>query len=92
VSVATQLWLVPTPPQSTVSVDVPAAQVPVQPVRLTVPSVIAAPVNDPSMPGIAVPLSALPLEANVIVHALCVTHCAAVALTSPQPWPLIEIE
>ena len=38
------------PPQSTLSVEVAAVQVPVQPVRARVPSVIAAPEKDPSLP------------------------------------------
>ena len=88
VSVASQLWLVPTPPQSTVSDDALAFHAPVQPVRLLVPSVIAAPVNEPSMPIIAVPFMPLPLDASVIAHALCVMHNAALALRSPHPWPV----
>jgi hypothetical protein len=78
-----------------VRVDVLAFQLPTQPVRFAVPSVIAAPVNEPSIAGMAVPLSALPAPAelaNVVVHALCVMHWGALALRSPHPAPLIATE
>ena len=90
-SCAVQLWLVPVPPQSTVSVELEVSHVPVQPVRADVPSVIAALVNEPSMASMVVPSSALPaveLDVNVIVQAFCVMHSGAAASRSPQPWPL----
>jgi len=79
------------PPQSTVSVDVLAFQVPVQPVRFDVPSVIAEPVNAPSTSTFALPFNAMPLLANAIAHAFCVTHSGALAARSPQPCPLSVI-
>jgi hypothetical protein len=60
VNIARQLWLEPTPPQSTVIVEVAVSHVPTQPVRFDVPSVIAAPTNDPSIPRLAIPFNAMP--------------------------------
>ena len=63
VRVAMQLCELPTPPQSTVSCDVAAFHMPVQPVRLPVPSVTAPPVKLPFMSRVTVPLSAEPVPA-----------------------------
>ena len=63
VRVAMQLCELPIPPQSTVSCDVAAFQVPVQPERLTVPSFTTAPLaKSPLMSMATVPLSAVPPE------------------------------
>jgi hypothetical protein len=61
VSVAMQLCDEPTPPQSTVSCDIPTFHVPVQPVRWSVPSVTAPLVKSPLMSRVTVPLSADPV-------------------------------
>ena len=92
----------PVPPQSTVSVEEPASHVAVQPVRPPVPSVIAAPMNEPSMAMSVVPLSAQPVAEpqfppagpveSVMLHAVCLMHWRAVSLVSPHPCPLSATE
>ena len=62
VRVATQLCELPAPPQSTVSCDADAFHIPVQPVRLTVPSVTAPFAKLPLMSRSTVPLSTEPPE------------------------------
>jgi hypothetical protein len=51
-------WLLPVPPQSAVRIDCAASQVPVQPLRWTVPKSNIAPENEPSPWSIAPPLTA----------------------------------
>lgn len=90
-SIALQLWLVFVPPQSIVSIEPPLSQVPTQPVRLDVPSWIAAPEKDPSAPIGVVPLSSfapVPLVASVIAQLVCVTQIAALEEMVPHPCPL----
>jgi hypothetical protein len=90
------------PPQSTVSVEDEASHVAVQPVRPPVPSVMAAPMKEPSMAMSVVPLSAQPVaelqfppagpDARVMLHAVWRMHWRAVSLVSPHPCPLSATE
>jgi hypothetical protein len=71
--------------------------VPVQPDRCPVPSVIDAPLNEPSLWMGVVPfkpmlLAPLLTYASVMVHWFCVMHSLPLVAVSPQPAPLSASE